>query len=81
MERKKFFDVFHNLELDDEIKDMFAFVDVTRVTTNAIHTKMRIYIESSRLIEKSAIFTIENEIARSLRLGKKIEIEVVEKYK
>ena len=41
---------------------------------------MRIYIESSRLIEKSAIFTVRDEISRYLRAGKRIEIEIVEKY-
>lgn len=56
-------------------------MDIVRITTNSEHTKMRIYIESSRLIEKSAIFKIREELAKGLRIGKRISIEIVEKYK
>ncbi len=80
MEKKKFFEVFQDLRLDQDISDLFEYVNVTRITANSTHTKMRIYIESSRLIEKSAIFTVRDEISRYLRAGKKIEIEIVEKY-
>ena len=80
MEKKKFFEVFQDLRLDHDISDLFEYVNVTRITANSTHTKMRIYIESSRLIEKSAIFTVRDEISRYLRAGKRIEIEIVEKY-
>lgn len=59
---------------------MFEYVDITKIAANVDHTKMRIYIESSRLIEKSAIFTVRDEIIRNLRRGKRIGIEIVEKY-
>ncbi len=81
MEKKKFLEVFQNIKLSDELKDIFQFVDIVRITTNSEHTKMRIYIESSRLIEKSAIFKIREELAKGLRTGKRISIEIVEKYK
>ena len=66
MEKKKFFDVFQTIKLNDELTAMFEYVDITKIATNVDHTKMRIYIESSRLIEKSAIFTVRDEIARNL---------------
>ena len=59
---------------------MFEEVYVTRVSSNMSHDKLRVYIESSRLIEKSAIFTVRDEIARNLRTGKRVEIEIIEKY-
>ena len=80
MERKKFFDVFPALKLNDNLQAMFEEVYVTRVSSNMSHDKLRVYIESSRLIEKSAIFTVRDEIIRNLRLGKRIGIEIVEKY-
>ena len=80
MEKKKFFDVFQTIKLNDELTAMFEYVDITKIATNVDHTKMRIYIESSRLIEKSAIFTVRDEIARNLRTGKRVEIEIIEKY-
>lgn len=80
MERKKFFDVFPTLRLTGDLSDIYEDVEVTRVVSNIERTKLRVYIESSRLIEKSAIFAIRDEIARSLRTGKRIEIEIIEKY-
>ena len=77
---KNFLEVFPNLNLSDDLKSIFEIVDVTRIATNTEHTKIRIYIESSRLIEKSAIFKIREELKRGLRTGKKIEIQIVEKY-
>ena len=70
MEKKKFLEVFQNIKLRNELKDIFQFVDIVRITTNSEHTKMRIYIESSRLIEKSTIFKIREELAKGLRIGK-----------
>ena len=46
MEKKKFFDVFQTIKLNDELTDMFEYVDITKIATNVDHTKMRIYIES-----------------------------------
>ena len=80
MERKKFFDVFPALKLNDNLQAMFEEVYVTRVSSNMSHDKLRVYIESSRLIEKSAIFTVRDEIIRNHRMGKRIGIEIVEKY-
>ncbi|MCI8956679.1 MAG: PolC-type DNA polymerase III [Eubacterium sp.] len=80
MEKKNFLEVFPNLTLSDELKSIFQLVDITRITTNSEHTKMRIYIESSRLIEKSAIFKVKEELAKNLRTGKRISIEIIEKY-
>ena len=70
MERKKFFDVFPALKLNDNLQAMFEEVYVTRVSSNMSHDKLRVYIESSRLIEKSAIFTRGDEIIRNLENGK-----------
>lgn len=80
MEKKQFFEVFPMLKLDKDLTAMFEQVEVTKVTSNLSHDKIRIYIESSRLIEKSAIYTVKEKIANTLRLGKKISIEFVEKY-
>lgn len=80
MERKSFLEVFQNLTLSEELKSIFELVEITRITANSEHTKMRIYIESSRLIEKSAIFKVREELRKALRTGKKISIEIIEKY-
>ena len=77
---KAFFEVFQNLKLKDDIKALFEEVTVIKVTTNRDHTKMRIYIESSRLIPKSAIYDVKKAIEQSLMTGKHVEVEIIEKY-
>ena len=77
---KKFFDVFQNLKLKDDIKALFEDVTVIKITTNRDHTKMRVYIESSRLIEKSAIYDVKKAIEKSLMTGKHMEVQIIEKY-
>ncbi len=77
---KAFFEVFQNLKLKDDIKALFEEVTVIKVTTNRDHTKMRIYIESSRLIPKSAIYDVKKALEKSLMTGKHVEVEIIEKY-
>ncbi len=80
MERKAFFEVFPTLKLNEDLSDIFEQVEVVKVASNVSHDKIRIYIESSRLIEKSAIFSVRDRISENLKTGKKIQIEIVEKY-
>ncbi len=80
MEQKKFFDVFPAIKLKEDLTFIFEHVVVTRVVSNVQRDKLRIYIESSRLIEKSAIFQVRDAIAKSLMTGKRIAIEIIEKY-
>ena len=77
---KKFFEVFNNLKLKDDITALFEGVIVEKITTNRDHTKMRIYIISSRLIEKSAIYDVKKAIEKSLMTGKHVEVQIIEKY-
>ena len=77
---KKFFYVFQNLKLKDDIKSLCEDVTVIKITTNRDHTKMRVYIESSRLIEKSAIYDVKKAIEQSLMTGKHMEVQIIEKY-
>lgn len=77
---KKFFEVFENLKLNDDLQSIFQDVNVLKVVSNKDHTKMRVYIESSRLIEKSAIYDVEKVLGNSLKLGKRVQIEIIEKY-
>lgn len=70
MERKTFFEVFPDVKLNSELTEIFEQVEVTRITANRDRTKLRIYIESSRLINKPAILSVENELCRQLNDGK-----------
>ncbi len=79
MANRKFMDVFPELKVDDELTFLMEDVDVVRVVSNFAHTKIRIYIVSRRLIDKSSILNIERKLEKCYHSGK-IKFEIIEKY-
>lgn len=53
---KKFFDVFPNLQVNEDIKGWLAEASVTRVTCNAERTRLRVYLVCDRWIHKNTFF-------------------------
>ena len=43
MEKKKFFEVFQDLRLDQDISDLFEYVNVTRITANSTYKNENLY--------------------------------------
>lgn len=66
MENKKFFEVFSGLKLENEVKELFEMVEVKKVTTNHTKSSIRVYIYSQRLIFKTKIYQVENEIEKQI---------------
>ena len=77
---KPFFEVFPNLNLNDQIKNLFAQVAVTRVTVTSAKDRMRIYLSSEKLIHKKYILEAERTIKQELFGGVPLEIKMVEKF-
>lgn len=77
---KSFFDVFPQLNLEGETKDLFSEVIVERISATQKKDFVRIYLKSSYLIPKHVIFHIENEIKRQLFPQVGITIKIYEKY-
>ncbi len=63
---KLFFDVFPDLKIPSEMEKLMADVEVTKVSTNRNRDHLRVYLLSSRLIEKKRIFRLEEDIKRQL---------------
>lgn len=80
METKFFSEVFPTLNLNSDIEDLFGDVEVTRVTRNRANNAVRIYINSSRLIEKSIIRNVENEIHSQVFDNMPVKINIMEKF-
>lgn len=77
---KPFFEVFPNLNLSDQIKNLFAQVAVTRVTVTSAKDRMRIYLSSEKLIHKKYILEAERTIKEELFGGVPLEIKMIEKF-
>ena len=77
---KVFFDVFPTLQLNPDVSELLADVEVTKITTNKEKSSLRIYIDSRRLIHKNSIYYMENSIADQLFPGNGTKVKVVENY-
>ncbi len=77
---KVFFDVFPTLQLNPDVSELLADVEVTKITTNKEKSSLRIYIDSKRLIHKKSIYYMENSIASQFFPGNGTSIKVVENY-
>ena len=77
---KTFFEVFPNLEMNDQMHHLFAQVTVTKVTVTSARDRMRVYISSEKLIHKKTVFAVERAIKEQFFPGANIEIKLLEKF-
>ena len=77
---KTFFEVFPNLEMNDQTHHLFSQVTVTKVTVTSSRDRMRVYISSEKLIHKKNIFAVERAIKEQFFPGANIEIKLLEKF-
>ena len=77
---KKFFDVFPTLQVNEELRTLFADVQVTKVASNADRDYLRVHILSMHLIGKRYIYAMETAIKEQLFAMNLIRIQIVEEY-
>jgi len=79
-QQKHFFDVFPTLEINGELAKLLSDVEVERVASNRARTRLRIYIQGTRLIHKRDIFKLEKSIKNQLFPNKELTVKIMEKY-
>ena len=62
---KPFFDVFPTLKVNNELKNLFQDVEVSKVATNSSREFIRVHILSCHLLKKQDIFAMEDKIKDS----------------
>ena len=77
---KSFLEVFPDLHIADNVRELFELVEVEKVATTRDRSSIRIYIVSPRLIHKQNIYKLEEGIKSQLFPGKKVTIKILEKY-
>ncbi len=77
---KLFFDVFPDLKVPSEMERLMKEVEVTKVSTNRQRSHLRVYLLSSRLIEKSRIFDLERNIKKQLFPDHELTVKIIEKF-
>ncbi|OYP57611.1 hypothetical protein CG709_00895, partial [Lachnotalea glycerini] len=77
---KLFFDAFQNLKLNSNLQSLLEEVEITKMSSNSKRDFIRIYLNSTRLIEKRDIYSIEEEIKKQLFPNTAITIKIIESF-
>ena len=77
---KPFFEVFPNLQLNTDIHDLMGQTEVERVSATKRRDFLRVYLKSSRLIQKADIWTAEQEIKKQLFPDANLTVKIYEKF-
>ena len=77
---KPFFDVFPTLELNTELKNLFAVTKVTRVALTKARDFLKVYLFSEKLIQKKYIYQVEKAIRDQLFAGVQMTVKIIEKF-
>ncbi len=62
---KSFLEVFPDLHIADNVRELFELVEVEKVATTRDRSSIRIYIVSPRLIHKQNIYKQEERLRAS----------------
>lgn len=77
---KPFLEVFPQLNIAPQLKELLNLVQVEKVSAARDRSSLRIYLVSPRLIHKSNILALEKGIKEQLFPDKELRIKIQEKY-
>ena len=77
---KPFFEVFPALQLNADIRDLMGQTEVERVSATKRRDFLRVYLKSTRLIQKADIWTTEQEIKKQLFPQANLTVKIYEKF-
>ena len=77
---KSFFDVFPALKLDEHTREIMEQTTVEKVSTTRKQDVIRVYISSSKLIDKTDILKTENGIKKQLFGEQDLTVKIYEKF-
>ena len=78
---KLFFEVFPDLKVSSGLENLMTEVEVTKVSSNRKRDHLRVYLLSSRLINKGNIYRLESDIRKQLFPNHDISIKIIEKFR
>ena len=77
---KLFFEVFPDLKVASGLENLMTEVEVTKVSSNRRRDHLRVYLLSSRLINKGNIYRLESDIRKQLFPNHDISVKIIEKF-
>ena len=77
---KEFFDVFPTLKVNDNLRGLLSQATVTRVTVTSARDRMRVYLESPRLLYWQSVQDTEHEIRRQIFGNASMDVKIIVKF-
>ncbi len=77
---KPFFEVFPSLSLEKSIHDIMEQTRVEKISANKRRDFLRVYLHSSRLILKDAIWSVEEQIKKQLFPYAEMTVKIYEQF-
>ena len=77
---KKFFEVFGELKLNEDLISLLQEVTVEKISTNSARDFLRVWILSPRLIQKKNIYLLEEELKKQIFKNQNLNLTIIEKY-
>ncbi len=77
---KLFFEVFPTLQLNTGLRDLMEQTQVEKIATTKSRDYLRVYLHSSRLIQKHDIYAVEREIKQQLFANTSLKVKIYERF-
>lgn len=79
-ESKRFFQVFPDLKLENNLTELLSLFHVNKIATNRAKDAIRVYMTGTRIIPRRSIFAVQDEIKKQLFKKTPIKVQIVENY-
>ena len=80
MSRKRFPEVFVDLVLEGDVRDLLEDAQISRIAMTPDRTRMNVYLESERLIFRQQIAAVEEAIRSQIFSDSRVEVKVIERF-
>ena len=77
---KTFSDVFGNIDLKEDVKNIFSDVEIEQIILNDKTSTLKVYIYYDKLVLKSYIVSLEKDLAKNLKNAGVSKVVVKERY-
>ena len=75
-----FMQAFPSLKLPEEVRDLFDYVTVSRLTMNQSKTRLHVYIYSNNWIRKKSIYEVEEAITDQVFGKVEMDVKIIERF-
>ena len=78
---KKFFDVFNELVVSDDDRELLEETKVTRLVSSSRHDGLHIYLVSDHIVPKDRIYEMEKRIRKQYYRDSEVNVRIIERFR